>query len=285
VLIRSLTCAVVMAAACSAPAPPVISPVHDVLPVPDHILIVVLENKDVEQVLGNPAAPYLNSLAAGSANFVDALAETHPSQPNYLALFSGDTQGVTDDTCPSSAFTAPSLGGRLLAAGRTFAGYSEGLPAVGFTGCAENGYARKHNPWVDFADVPPEANRPLVDFPADYVDLPNVAFVIPDLCHDMHDCDVATGDTWLRENIARYVEWAATHNSLAIVTFDESESHGGANRIVTLFSGAMVRPGTYDEQIDHYRLLRTITDMYRLRPLGRTARVDPITDVWREPTV
>jgi hypothetical protein len=256
---------------------------HDVLPVPDHILVVVLENKNVERILGSPDAPYLNSLAAASANFVNAHAETHPSQPNYLALFSGDTQGVTDDTCLNSPFSTPSLGGRLLAAGLTFVGYGEDLPAVGYTGCAQNGYARKHNPWVNFADVPSSASRPLSDLPTDYVDLPTVALLVPNMCHDMHDCGVFTGDTWLHENIAPYADWAAAHNSMLVVTFDESESHGDANSIVTVLSGAMVRPGTYAEPINHYRLLRTITEMYRLPPLGRSAQIDPITDAWREP--
>jgi phosphatidylinositol-3-phosphatase len=256
---------------------------HEVLPVPDHILVVVLENKNAEQILGSPDAPYLNSLAAGSANFVNAHAETHPSQPNYLALFSGDTQGVTDDTCVNSPFSTPSLGGRLLAAGRTFVGYAEELPAVGYTGCVQNGYARKHNPWVNFADIPRTANRPFSDLPTDYVELTNVAFLIPNLCHDMHDCDMSTGDTWLRGNIAGYAAWAVAHNSMLVVTFDESESHGNDNGIVTLLSGAMVRPGMYNEPIDHYRLLRTITEMYQLPPLGRSAQLDPITDSWREP--
>ena len=259
------------------------SPSHDILPVPDHVLLVVLENKDADRVLGSSDAPYLNSLAAGSANFVNAHAVTHPSQPNYLALFSGDTHGVTDDRCLGAPLDAPSLGGRLLAAGRSFAGYAEDLPAVGFTGCAQDGYVRKHNPWVSFADVPPTASRPLSDLSADYVDLPTVAFVIPNLCHDMHDCDVAIGDTWLRQHIARYAAWALDHNSMLVITFDEAQSIGGDNRIATLLSGAMVRPGTYNESLDHYRMLRTITEMYRLPPLGRSAQVEPITDAWREP--
>jgi phosphatidylinositol-3-phosphatase len=250
------------------------------LPVPDHVVVVVLENKDVDQVAGSDDAPYLNSLAAASATFPDAHAETHPSQPNYIALFSGSTQGVRDDGCLDAPFSAPSLGGRLLAAGRTFTGYSEGLPAVGYTGCEHDGYARKHNPWVGFADVPESANRPLSDLPADYTQLPTLAFVIPDLCHDMHDCDVATGDAWMRQHIDPYATWARAHNSLLVVTFDESDSHEGANGIVTLFSGSMVRPGAYQERIDHYRILRTFVDMYGLEPLGRSAESTPITDVW-----
>ena len=265
-------------AACGG-APPAAVPAT-ALPVPDHVLVVVLENKDVAQVLGNAAAPYLNALAATSANFTDAHAETHPSQPNYLALFSGSTQGVRDDTCLDAPLTAPSLGGGLAAAGRTFTGYSEDLPEVGYTGCGHDGYARKHNPWVDFADVPDTANRPLSDLPADYAQLPTLAVVIPNLCNDMHSCPVATGDTWMRQHIDPYVAWARAHNSLLIVTFDESASSGGGNGIVTLFTGPMVRPGRYGERIDHYRILRTIEGMYGLDPLGHSADVSPISDVW-----
>ncbi len=253
------------------------------LPAPDHVVVVVLENKDVGQVLGNRAAPYLTSLAASSATFTDAHAETHPSQPNYLALFSGSTQGVQDDGCLDAPLTAPSLGGGLLAAGRTFTGYSEGLPEVGYTGCTHGGYARKHNPWVDFADVPQAANRPLTDLPADYAQLPTLAVVIPNLCNDMHSCDVAAGDSWMRQLIDPYAVWARTHNSLLVVTFDESDSYGGDNGIATFFAGSMVRPGTYGERVDHYRILRTIEDMYGLEPLGHCAETAPISDVWITP--
>jgi phosphatidylinositol-3-phosphatase len=270
-------------AGCSpaAPAPPAEPPpvAGPALPVPDHVVIVVLENKDVDQVLSGSDAPYLQSLAARSADFTAAHAETHPSQPNYIALFSGDTQGITDDRC-AQTLPAPSLGGRLIASGRTFTGYSEDLPEVGYTGCRAGGYARKHNPWVNFADVPASANRPLSDLPADYADLPTLAFVIPNLCHDMHDCDVATGDRWMRDRVEPYAEWAAGHNSLLIVTFDESASSSGGNGIVTLFTGPMVAPGRYDEPVDHYRMLRTIEALYGLDPLGRSAGVDPISDVW-----
>ncbi len=248
------------------------------VPVPEHVVVVVLENKDTEQVLGNSAAPYVNSLAAAGANLAGMHAETHPSQPNYLALFSGSTQGIDGDGCFDQK-RGPSLGGQLLAAGRTFTGYSEGLPSVGFTGCGSGKYARKHAPWVDFADVPASANRPLSDLPGDWSQLPTVSFVIPDLCNDMHSCSVATGDRWMRAHLADYVDWARDHNSLLLVTFDESESDNG-NQIATLWVGGGVRPGSYAEHVDHYRLLRTIEEMYGLAPLGRAAATSPITDIW-----
>ncbi|GEL18048.1 hypothetical protein PA7_18850 [Pseudonocardia asaccharolytica DSM 44247 = NBRC 16224] len=187
---------------------------------------------------------------------------------------------MDDDSCVGP-ISAPNLASQLAAAGHRFTGYAEDLPEVGYTGCVEGDYARKHNPWVNFSNVPAEANRPLSDLPDEYADLPTSSFLIPNLCHDMHDCDVATGDAWAREHLDGYVRWARDHDSLLIVTFDESESTSGDNRIVTFCVGPMVSPGQYSERVDHYRLLRTIQAMYGLPPLGHSADTEPITDVWR----
>jgi acid phosphatase len=245
---------------------------------------VVFENKDAESVVGSSDAPYLNGLAAQGAAFTDAHGVTHPSQPNYLALFSGSTQGVTDDSCPQT-FSTPNLAGQLRAAGRSFTGYSEGLPAAGYTGCRTGGYARKHNPWVNFTKVPAASNLPFTRFPTDYATLPTVSFVIPNLDHDAHDGTVAQADTWLRANLDGYVQWAKTHNSLIIVTFDEDDS-GNGNHIPTVFAGPMVKPGAYAERITHYSVLRTIEEMYGLPCINQATRNSdcsstPITDVWR----
>jgi phosphatidylinositol-3-phosphatase len=250
------------------------------LPTPEHVLVVVFENKDAEQVLGSPAAPYLTSLAATGAEFTQAHAETHPSQPNYVALFSGSTQGITDDSCPQR-LPGENLAGQLLDAGRTFTGWSEDLPAAGSTVCAAGGYARKHNPWVDFPALPAEVNQPLSALPADYADLPTVSFVVPNLCHDMHDCDVATGDAWARDNLAAYIDWARTHDSLLAVTFDESEGGDPDNHIAMFLVGPTVAAGATDQRVDHYSLLRTIEAMYGLDPLGEAANRRPITGIWR----
>ena len=161
-------------------------------------MLVLLENHSYGEVIGSPQAPYLNQLAAHGALFTDSHAVTHPSEPNYLALFSGSTQGVTDDSCPHQ-FTAANLGSELIAAGRTFAGYAEDLPAPGSLACASGEYARKHVPWANFTNVPAADSQPFTSFPAgNYARLPTVSFVIPNLCDDMHDCPVATGDAWVR---------------------------------------------------------------------------------------
>ncbi len=249
------------------------------VPTPDHVVVVVLENKDVEQVLNSGRAPYLDDLGRTGADFTNAHAETHPSQPNYLALFSGTTQGVTDDSC-LSGLTAPNLATQLQAAGRTFVGYSESLPHPGYTGCRSGEYAQKHSPWAAFANLPSSTNQPWSAWPASFGELPTVAFVTPNLCNDMHDCSVEVGDQWLRRNLSGYLDWARTHNSLLIVTFDESEPAHAGNRILTLIDGAGVRAGQIGEPVDHYRLLRTIEAMYRLPALGHAADSTPITNIW-----
>ena len=145
--------------------------------------------------------------------------------------------------------------------------------------CTSGNYARKHNPWVNFTNVPASANQPFSAFPTDFTQLPTVSWVVPNLCNDMHDCTIATGDTWLQNHLNAYAQWATTHNSLLIVTFDEDDGSGG-NNIATLFYGQPVKQGTYTEHINHFNVLRTIEDMYSLPYAGAAASATPITDCW-----
>lgn len=186
-------------AGCSGQSGPVAVPTQGptsglaALPRPRHVVVVIMENQNLDQVVGNPDAPYLNQLISDGALFTQDSAITHPSQPNYLALFSGGTQGVTGDSCPHS-FAAPNLAGQLLDAHLGFALYAEDLPAAGDPVCDRAGYARKHNPVPDFTNLPGRLGQPFTAFGSDYAALPQVSFVIPNLCHDMHDCPIADGD-------------------------------------------------------------------------------------------
>jgi phosphatidylinositol-3-phosphatase len=263
----------------TAPSPAVYSAAPAALPRPDHVVIVVLENTSRHDVTRE--APYLMSLAAAGAELTNMHAQTHPSQPNHLALFSGAVQGVTDDSCPHT-LDGPNLGSELVAAGFSFAGYSEGLPEPGFAGCRAGDYARERSPWTNFGTVPSSANQPLSAMPSDYGALPTVSFLIPNPCHAMRDCSIEEGDSWLRDNIDGYARWARAHNSLLVVTFDEAEpTRRGDNHIATLLVGQMVEPGAYGERADHYRLLRTLADMYDLTPIGHSATSTALTDIWR----
>jgi hypothetical protein len=258
------------------------------LPVYDHVVIVVEENKNYEQVIGNPAAPYLNgTLRAEGAELTRMFAEEHHSQGNYFWLLSGSNQGVGYyDLVPRRPLASPNLAAALPAAGRTFVGYAEDLPAVGSKAVKSGLYARKHVPWVSFTNVPPSASRRFADWPKDFAELPTVAFVIPNLINDMHDGKtreaVAAGDNWLAKNLDAYYRWAKAHNGLLIVTFDENAqgtpglTHPGSddpprrNRIPTLLAGARVRHGAFGEGtgVTHVNLLRTLEAMYGLAPSG-----------------
>ncbi|MFE0027917.1 alkaline phosphatase family protein [Amycolatopsis sp. NPDC059021] len=249
------------------------------VPRPDHVVVVVMENHSYKEIVGSSSAPYLTSLANGGANFSQSFAVTHPSEPNYLALFSGSTQGLTDDSCPHT-YSSANLGSRLIGAGNSFVGYSESMPSDGYTGCTSGQYARKHNPWVNFTNVPASSNLRFSRFPTDYTTLPNVSFVVPNLCNDMHDCSISTGDTWVRNNIDAYAQWAKTHNSLLIVTFDEDDRSQN-NQIPTIFSGQHVKTGKYTEHITHYNVLRTLEDAYGLACTGSACSATPITDSWQ----
>jgi phosphatidylinositol-3-phosphatase len=245
---------------------------------PDHVLIVVFENKAATQITA-AHAPYLTQLMATSAMFPNSRAVAHPSQPNYLALFSGSTQGVTDDHCPLTLHAKPNLARQLIDAGHSFTGYSEAMPSPGFTGCTWAGYAAKHNPWVHFDNVPASVNQPGSAFPTDFTRLPSVAFLVPDLCNDMHDCSVSTGDGWARSHLDGYLRWATQHNSLLVVTFDEDDNKSD-NQIFTLVAGAGVKPGRYSQAITHYTVLATIEDLYGLPRLGHAAGIAPIKNIW-----
>ncbi|HEV3173234.1 MAG TPA: alkaline phosphatase family protein [Actinocrinis sp.] len=248
------------------------------MPRPDHVVVVIEENHSYSDVIGNSSAPYINSLAAQGASFSSSFAITHPSEPNYLALFAGTTEGLSDDSCPHT-FTDANLASELLAAGDTFTGYSESMPAAGYTGCTAGDYARKHAPWVNFTNVPAADNRTFAAFPSDFTTLPTVAVVVPNLADDMHDGTVAQGDAWLRANLDAYARWAPAHNSELIVTWDEDDNSAD-NQIPTLIVGADVKPGTYSETIKHYSVLRTLEDLYDLPHAGSSATAVPITDIF-----
>lgn len=262
------------------------------LPKPDHVVIVIEENHAFAQVIDSPAAPYLNALARKGALLTSSYAVTHPSQPNYIALFAGTFEGVNGNTCPT-LLTAPNLSSTLALAGHSFIGYSEDLPATGAVDCIAGAYARKHNPWVNWQmsplnTIPAASNRPLTDFPSDFSKLPTVSIIVPNQQNDMHDGQdpdrIQRADQWLQARLERYVDWAQTHNSLLIITWDEDNGKSD-NHIPTIFVGPMVRAGRYGEPTNHYGVLRTITDMYGAEPVGLSRQASPLTTIWATPTV
>jgi acid phosphatase len=249
------------------------------IPTPTHVIIVMEENHGYSEIIGSSQAPYINTLASEGALFTNSSGIAHPSQPNYLALFSGSTQGITDDSCPHT-FSTQTLESELIKAGKTFGGYAEGLPSVGSEVCVSGEYARKHVPWTDFSADISKDDEPFTSFPTNFANLPTVSWVIPDLLDDMHDGTIQQADAWLQTHLLPYVTWAKNNNSLLIVQWDEDQGTTG-NLIPTIFVGPMVKPGKYSEKINHYNVLRTVEDMYKLSHLGNSGSATPITDVWK----
>ncbi len=291
--------------------------------VPAHVVVVIEENHSYDEIIGNTAeAPYFNQLAGMGAVFTNSHAIEHPSQPNYLDIFSGFNQGVVGDTISSTTpFTTANLGAELIAAGKTFAIYSETLPSVGYLEDSYtldfrlNEYERKHNPASNWQSdsptaannqLPASVNQPFSAFPQGNFDsLPTVSFVIPNEQDDIHDGTITQGDNFLQANLSAYAQWAMTHNSLLVITFDENDDEDGdndapelaSNQIPTFILGQNVIPGNYNELslntnpqlgLTHYNLLQTLQDFYGTAHAGVTGLVDgtanpailPITDIF-----
>ncbi len=247
-----------------------------------HITVVIMENHEYNEIIGSPYAPYENTLARLGALMTDSHAVTHPSEPNYLALFSGSTQGMTSDACPVS-FSAPSLGDEVVDAGGVFRAYAENLPYAGDKICntADKLYYRKHVPSIMFTDILNTFTVPFSRFATDLANgYPAVTFITPNMCDDMHNCSVAAGDTWLRNNIPPLYRYDTAHNGLLIVTYDESLESDPNNHIATIFVGPMVKAIHSAQSINHYNVLRTIEDLCGLPYLGNSGGAAPITGVW-----
>ena len=253
------------------------------LPRPDHIVVVIEENHGYAQIMDKlNIKSYIHALAKRGMLFTQSYGVAHPSQPNYLALFSGVTHGITSNACPNT-FDSDNLATRLLDSGLSFASFAESLPEVGDVICVSGAYQRKHNPVSNWQGtrLPDEVNKRFTDFPQDFSKLPTISFVIPDQDNDMHDGSFEAADDWLKTRIAPYADWAMEHNSLLILTWDE-DNYQADNHILTILAGPMVKVGRSAQRIDHYSVLRTLLDFYGLPALGVSRDAQSIRDVWEK---
>jgi phosphatidylinositol-3-phosphatase len=248
-----------------------------------HVVVIVMENEEAHDVLGSSDAPYLNSLARRYAVATDSYAIRHPSLPNYLALTSGSTQAITSD-CTDCHVAGRNLVDQLEAAHLSWKGYMEDIPRPCSQVAGAGNYAKKHDPFMYYDDIvrSPSRCRGVVGFGALASDLrrgtlPAFSFISPNLCHDMHDCGVATGDRFLSGLVPQLLHELGPHGFL-VVTWDEGSSdagccvdaHGG--RIATIVAGPGVRRGARSTSaVDHYGVLRTVENALGLPPLGGAA--------------
>ncbi len=230
---------------------------------PDHIIFLWLENKGFNTIIGSSSAAFINSLVKKGTLFTNTYAISHPSYPNYVDFFAGESNGINNDACiDNSPLTSPNLYTILKDAGKSFAWYSEDLPATGSKVCSYNYYVEKHNPTTVFANVPDSANKRFADFPGDYDQLENVVCISPNLVNDMHSGSIKQADKWLKKNLSPLVNWCTTHNSVFVIYFDESESNED-NRIPVIAVGQHVKAAYQSGNLyDHFSWTKTISAMF-----------------------
>lgn len=254
-------------------------------PVPrlSHVVVVVMENKEYGDIIGNPSAPYINALARTSALATRYYAVSHPSLPNYLALTGGSTFGITSD-CTDCSVAGPSLATQLSAGGISWEAYLPAMPSACFPGPSAGAYAKKHNPFAYYDEVARDPALcahlvPGASLAADAAGgrLPVVTWLSPDLCSDMHDCSIATGDHYLAGVLPPLLA-ALGSRGLLILTWDEGTSNAGCcgvaagGHVATILAGGAARPGvTSSVAYDHYSVLRTLEDAFGLPELGQAA--------------
>lgn len=255
------------------------------LPAFPHIFIIVMENREFDQVVGNPKAPVINGLARRYGLATNYYAVAHPSLPNYLALIGGSTFGISSD-CSGCRQKAPNLADQLEAHGRSWKAYMEDLPAPCSLTIASGRYALKHDPWLYFEDIRANQGRcrrvaPLTQLATDLQggSLPDLVWITPNLCHDMHDCSVAAGDAWLGTVLPPLLASPAwQQGSVLFIVWDEGTSNAGCcgatggGRVPLLVIAPQTAGGVrLATPVNHYALLRTIEDAWSLGRLGQAA--------------
>jgi phospholipase C len=265
------------------------SPSSAQMPRAKHVIVVMFENRNASQVLQSTLAPSFRRLAERYATLEHYDAVAHPSLPNYLALISGSTHGLRSD-CSACTVSAPNLADTLAAHSLTWKAYVEDRPRqlVHF----RNPAVKARIPFLYFRDVRSSRRRmrdivPLAAFRADLGAhrLPSFSLVVPDLCHDMHNCPIATGDRWLASFMRPLSRPGVLSRTVVFVTFDEARAwfhQGGGGPVAAIVVGPLVRKDSLSVlHLDHYSLLRTIEQAWHLPLLGRSATAPPITGIWR----
>jgi hypothetical protein len=251
------------------------------------VLIVIFENTDYQRAVSQP---FFAKFAKDGALLTNLLAETHPSQPNYLALVSGTTHGVTNNNKVN--LNARHVGDLLEAKGKSWKIYLEDYPGNCFTGASSGKYARKHNPFISFLNVQQDAarcNAHLVGSDTFQTDaqsgnLPDFSIYVPNQSNDGHDMGVGYADCWFSSTFGSLLQNPTFMQGLLVIaTFDEAKGKGAKpNRIYTALRGDMVKSGAqFPAQASHYSLLKMIEDAFGLGNLGRgDARASEITGIW-----
>jgi phospholipase C len=246
------------------------------------MIVVMMENHAYNEVAG--ASPYLNQLAKTCALATNYSAITHPSLPNYLALTSGDTDGITND-CTTCSTDARSIFEQL---GNNWREYLESMPTPGYQGAFAGRYAKKHNPASYYTRIAtsytrnalPLGSRTNGNLARDVRQnaLTPFSLIVPNLCHDEHDCPITTGDQWLRARLPLIFSSRSYRlgHIILILTYDEGADTD--NHVYTVVVAPWMQPGrTLAMPLNHYSLLRTAEDLLHLPCLAHACSATSMT--------
>jgi hypothetical protein len=279
---------------------PTAAPFPTQTPVPgasaiQHVFVVVMENHSYKEVWNTGSSPYITSLGNAFARATNYRATSHPSLPNYLDLYGGSNYGITTDCSPSASclVNATNLADNLEAKGLTWKGYMESMPSNCYLKTSGK-YAPKHNPMVYFDDIYTNSARcnahdvPYTALSADLASAsttPNYSLIVPNLCNDMHDCSITTGDNWLKANLPAILNSPActVDKCLLILTWDEDDG-SQSNQVLTIFAGSGAKTGGVTSSVayTHFSMLRTIENIFGLpTQTTKDAAASPMTDLLR----
>ncbi len=257
-----------------------------------HEVVVFLENRSYEQVIGSSKMPYLNSLVKKYAHTSEFYANTHPSIGNYFMFTTGKIQ--TNDDRFKGVIKDDNLVRRLNGAGKSWKVYADALPYSGYMGGNTGSYIKRHNPFAYFIDVVDHSSQQskIVSFAKfskdlDNGNLPSFSFIVPDACHTAHDCSRADADKWLKANIDPLVKNKDfMKDGLLVIVFDEGQAsdkrHGGG-RIPVVFVGDKVRPEYKSREFyQHQDLLRTLLEGLGISKFpGASATAERMSDLFK----
>lgn len=280
--------------------PRVTQPAASRIPAFDHVIMLVFENRNYQDVIGNPDLPTFNQFAAQNVLLTQYYAVGHPSLPNYFAMLGGNTFGITSD-CTDCFIDQPSLPDLIETSGRTWRTYQENMPSPCFIGDSAR-YAQKHDPFIYFDPIRNSPSRckngivPLGSLDSDLAknQLPNFAFIMPDLCNSGHDCNLKVSDQWLKTMLDKLQTSPALGETwLIFIVFDESRSDNSSccglpnqagGRVPAILISPQGKNGFQDATpFSHYSFLKTILSAWNLPDLGFTANpaTHAITTPWK----
>lgn len=254
------------------------------IPAADHVFLVVLENHSFSEVIGNPAMPYLNALAAAHSLAANYFANAHLSIADYFMLTTGQIE--SSDNNFSGTVADDNVARAIFGAGKSWKAYMESLPAPGYTGNDVYPYLKHHDPFSYLTDVLNASAQAANIVPLTQLSLdlssgaaPAFAFIVPNAENDAHDCPgggagcsdadkLAVADTWLKTNLDPLINSPAFNNSVLIITWDESNDAdiaNGGGQVATVIVGAHVKPAFQSTTFyQHQSTLRLILDLLQV---------------------